>query len=242
MFGTVGGLGTWLALALKSGFALLGMGAYLAITPYVQDLLPVSETATLWSIKLLAVVLTLVFMFVNLFGAKETTRLQGVLVITLLGVLAFFVVQGLWHVYAEVPREDLRRQYTPFLHTENGWRGLASTIGLVFVSYAGLTKVASVSEEVKKPDRNLPLGMFLSLLTATIVYVVGVFIIVAVLNPDSLQTVTGYVEPSIKDKAAGWRCQFERTGYFILDPDTTPERLVFNRTVTLRDSRPKKNG
>lgn len=188
MFGTVGGLGTWLALALKSGFALLGMGAYLAITPYVQDLLPGSETAALWTIKILAVVLTLIFTAVNLFGAKETTRLQGVLVITLLGVLAFFIVQGMWYVFADLPSGELSKQYSPFLHEEKGWGGLASTIGLVFVSYAGLTKVASVSEEVKKPDRNLPLGMFLSLITATVVYVVGVFIMVAVLNPDSLRS------------------------------------------------------
>lgn len=188
MFGTVGGLGTWLALALKSGFALLGMGAYLAITPFVQDLLPGGETAALWTIKILAVVLTLIFTAVNLFGAKETTRLQGVLVITLLGVLAFFVVQGLWYVFADLPSGELEKQYKPFLHSENGMAGLASTIGLVFVSYAGLTKVASVSEEVKKPDRNLPLGMFLSLITATVVYVVGVFIMVAVLNPEALRS------------------------------------------------------
>lgn len=188
MFGTVGGLGTWLALALKSGFALLGMGAYLAITPYVQDLMPANETAALWAIKGLAVALTLAFMCVNLFGAKETTKLQGLLVIVLLGVLVFFVVQGLWFVFAEQPRGELAKQYSPFFHRENGLRGLASTIGLVFVSYAGLTKVASVSEEVKRPDRNLPLGMFLSLITATVVYVVGVFIMVAVLNPESLRS------------------------------------------------------
>ncbi len=188
MFGTVGGLGTWLALALKSGFALLGMGAYLAITPYVQDLMPGNETAALWVIKGLAVVLTLAFMFVNLFGAKETTKLQGILVVTLLAVLVFFVVQGLWYIAVDQPRGELARQYSPFFHKENGLRGLASTVGLVFVSYAGLTKVASVSEEVKRPDRNLPLGMFLSLITATVVYVVGVFIMVAVLNPDALRS------------------------------------------------------
>ncbi|MEM9416048.1 MAG: amino acid permease [Planctomycetota bacterium] len=188
MFGTVGGLGTWLALALKSGFALLGMGAYLAITPYVQDLMPGNETAALWVIKGLAVVLTLAFMFVNLFGAKETTKLQGILVVTLLAVLVFFVVQGLWYIAVDQPRGELARQYSPFFHTENGLRGLASTVGLVFVSYAGLTKVASVSEEVKRPDRNLPLGMFLSLITATVVYVVGVFIMIAVLNPQALRS------------------------------------------------------
>ncbi|MEO0477159.1 MAG: amino acid permease, partial [Planctomycetota bacterium] len=58
----------------------------------------------------------------------------------------------------------------------------------IFVSYAGLTKVASVSEEVKKPERNLPLGMFLSLITATVVYVIGVFIMIAVLNPEAMKT------------------------------------------------------
>jgi glutaminyl-tRNA synthetase len=44
------------------------------------------------------------------------------------------------------------------------------------------------------------------------------------------------VEPSLEGAAAGYTCQFERLGYFCVDRDSTPERLVFNRTVTLRDS------
>ncbi|HEY3780645.1 MAG TPA: glutamine--tRNA ligase/YqeY domain fusion protein [Fimbriimonadaceae bacterium] len=56
------------------------------------------------------------------------------------------------------------------------------------------------------------------------------------LNPDSLKIVTGYVEPSVADAAPGTRYQFERLGYFCVDPDSTPERLVFNRTATLRDT------
>jgi glutaminyl-tRNA synthetase len=47
---------------------------------------------------------------------------------------------------------------------------------------------------------------------------------------------TCYVEPSIQDAAAGHRVQFERLGYFCVDPNSTPERLVFNRTVTLKDA------
>jgi glutaminyl-tRNA synthetase len=58
-----------------------------------------------------------------------------------------------------------------------------------------------------------------------------------VLNPDSLQTVTGYVEPSLEDAKPGSKYQFERMGYFCVDAkDSSPERLVFNRTVTLRDT------
>ncbi len=57
------------------------------------------------------------------------------------------------------------------------------------------------------------------------------------LNPDSLEILENcYVEPSLKGVAPGYRCQFERLGYFCLDPDTTSENLVFNRTVTLRDT------
>ncbi|HOS43731.1 MAG TPA: glutamine--tRNA ligase/YqeY domain fusion protein [Armatimonadota bacterium] len=56
------------------------------------------------------------------------------------------------------------------------------------------------------------------------------------LNPNSLEVLTGYVEPSIADAPAGARFQFERLGYFCVDPDTAPGRPVFTRTVTLRDT------
>jgi glutaminyl-tRNA synthetase len=60
------------------------------------------------------------------------------------------------------------------------------------------------------------------------------------LNPDSLKVITGYVEPSLKEAKALDHFQFQRLGYFNVDPDTTPEKLVFNRTVTLRDNWSKK--
>ncbi|NLG50931.1 MAG: glutamine--tRNA ligase/YqeY domain fusion protein [Chloroflexi bacterium] len=57
------------------------------------------------------------------------------------------------------------------------------------------------------------------------------------LNPDSLETLTGCkVEPSLGDKEVGYFCQFERLGYFCVDPDSVPGNLVFNRTITLRDT------
>jgi len=56
------------------------------------------------------------------------------------------------------------------------------------------------------------------------------------LNPNSLKTVTAMVEPYLKDAKQGIAYQFERLGYFCLDPDTTDNKLVFNRTVTLKDS------
>ena len=59
----------------------------------------------------------------------------------------------------------------------------------------------------------------------------------AYLNPKSLEVLTGSkLEPALAGAAAGSRCQFERIGYFCVDPDTTPEKLVFNRTLPLRDT------
>jgi glutaminyl-tRNA synthetase len=57
------------------------------------------------------------------------------------------------------------------------------------------------------------------------------------LNPSSLEHLTGCkVEPSLRGAQPGSRYQFERLGYFCVDPDSTPERPVFNRTVSLRDT------
>jgi glutaminyl-tRNA synthetase len=59
----------------------------------------------------------------------------------------------------------------------------------------------------------------------------------SVLNPNSLEVLANcFVEPSLAGALPGAHYQFERTGYFAVDPDSKPGRLVFNRTVTLRDS------
>lgn len=56
------------------------------------------------------------------------------------------------------------------------------------------------------------------------------------INPDSLRVVTAHVEPALAEMPAGSRVQFERLGYFCVDPDSRPGAPVFNRTVTLKDS------
>jgi amino acid transporter len=171
MVGTMGGIGTWLALVLKSAFALLGMGAYLAL---VVDV-PLRTTA---------IVFTALFAILNVIGAKESSGVLRVLVVTLLTILTLFILHGLSDVLARP--SEVSQGFTPLL--PYGVDGLLGTVGLVFVSYIGLTKVASLAEEVKNPERNIPLGMGLTLATVTLVYVVGVFIMVAVLGVDRLST------------------------------------------------------
>jgi glutaminyl-tRNA synthetase len=60
---------------------------------------------------------------------------------------------------------------------------------------------------------------------------------IGALNKNSLEVIdNAWVEPSVKLQAAGKHYQFLRTGYFVIDTDTTPDKLVFNRVVGLRDS------
>ncbi len=159
MVGTVGGFGTWSALVLKVAFALIGMGAYIKIFfPSVQ-IVPV------------AVVIALVLGLLSLFGSKKTGRLQIILVAVLLFCLLIFIGGGL-------PQINMIH-FDNFLSSE--WSSILSASGLVYISYVGLTNIASLSEEVKNPERNLPLGIFLALGTALIIYVLGTMVMIGVI-------------------------------------------------------------
>lgn len=157
--GTIGGLGTWLALSLKTAFALIGMGAYIGIFFPDAPIVPI------------AVVLAIVFGFLNLFGAKKTSGFQIVLVVVLLLILAWFTGAGLLQIKT--------RHFTRFF--QSGFRSIYGTAGMVYISYVGMTKIASISEEVKNPERNLPLGMLLALISAIVIYGLGTYVMVGIL-------------------------------------------------------------
>jgi basic amino acid/polyamine antiporter, APA family len=165
MFGTIDGIGVWLTLILKASLALVGLGAYLAV--YIH--LP-------WQV--IAVVSCIVFMFINLIGGKETAKAQIIMISLLFGILLVFVCKGLPKINA-----DYLRPLAP-----HGWSPLLSVTAFVFVSYIGLTKIASVSEEIKNPEKTIPRGMFLSLFLVMIFYGLSVWIIVGVLPSSVLYT------------------------------------------------------
>jgi glutaminyl-tRNA synthetase len=58
----------------------------------------------------------------------------------------------------------------------------------------------------------------------------------SVLNPRSLEVITAKLEPSLKDAQPELCYQFERIGYFTLDKDSNAQKLIFNRTITLKDT------
>lgn len=173
LVGTIGGFGTWIALVLKSAFALIGVVAYLQLV--VPGLPPEPVAAGL----------AVVFGLINYGGAKKTGAAQVALLIGLLILLTWFCGYGL----TQVEGAAMARIFEPEV------AGLVSTSGLVVVSYMGLTKVASVAEEVQNPERNIPLGTFLAFGTAILVYVVGTTVMIGVTGADVLGAGYGDLTP-----------------------------------------------
>jgi APA family basic amino acid/polyamine antiporter len=163
--GTVAGMATWLSLVMKDAFALVGMSAYLAIVLDVPG-------------KPTAVALIAAFTALNIIGSKASAAVQVALVTFVLTIMTLFLIWGLPAVSSGAG--DLE----PFFSAGSG--GVIGAVGLVFVSYGGLTKVASVAEEIEDPSRNIPLGMALSLLVSTVLYTLGVLIVVATVPASEL--------------------------------------------------------
>ncbi|KTG10947.1 amino acid transporter [Haloprofundus marisrubri] len=163
LLGTIAGVGTWFSLSFKGALALVGGVPYLLL---LFDL----------PLKPVALGLAAVLILVNVVGAKQTGRLQVVIVVVMLAALGWFTAGSAPSVQSA--------NYANFF--DAGIGGLLAATGLVFVSYAGVTKVASVAEEVENPGRNIPLGILGSLAFTTVLYVAIVAVLVGVTDPGSV--------------------------------------------------------
>jgi len=155
MIGTISGLGLWASFLLKSSFALIGFSAYMyTITTYFDI-----ELST-YVVSLSALVLITI---VNILGVKKVKAIQtpilGLTLLLLFGVSIMALFDQ---------STDMSRPWTSAMNADP-WT-IAETSAFVFVAYAGVTKVAAIGGEVKNPGRNLPYGILLSLLIATILY------------------------------------------------------------------------
>ena len=169
--GTIAGMAAWFSLAFKSAFALLGIGAFATI---------IFPSITYNQVKLIALFFCILFMFINMVSARHSGKLQSILVIGLLAILTLFIIFGIGKVQLS--------NFSNF--NRSSMRDIFATAGLIFISYSGLTKIASIAEEIKNPNKNLPLGMIITFIVVTILYVLVVFITVGV-SGDNLISSSG---------------------------------------------------
>jgi len=155
MLGTIAGFGVWFSLTFKSAFALVGLGAYLTLFFEVEG-------------RLVGLGIAVLLIALNIIGVKQSVKFQTILVASVGALLIGFIGFG-------APSVDTAA-FEPFL--PNGNWSVLSAAAVVFVSYAGVTKIASIAEEVRNPEETIPRGMFTSIVFMMLLYpaVVGIMI------------------------------------------------------------------
>lgn len=164
MIGTISGFLGWFALSLKSAFAIFGISEIIFLLTGFNQIVS-------------AGILCLIFIMLNILGIKEATTFQIAMVIGLL--LLLVIIIGF-----SIPALNFSH-FSPFIsHDINA---IFITAGFIFISFGGLLKVASISEEVKNPKKDIPAGMFTSLVIVTLLYTLIVLAITGILEPAKFQ-------------------------------------------------------
>ena len=189
MMGTVMGWCLWLSLIFASAFYMIGFGYYVA------DILSISHV---W----FALIMTGLLTGLNIIGAKETGGTQNVIVAGLLIALTVFFVRAV----IEVDVENLR----PLIPPEIGVSGFLVVTPVLFVTFMGFAEIAAVSEEIKNPDRNLPIAVVGSVVVVTVVYCIVEFCVVGLLRYDDPKMAT---ETILMEMA---RMLMGETGYYLI--------------------------
>ncbi len=167
LMGSFAGLANWFSISLKGAFALIGMGAFLKLI--VPDV-------TIIHIKLAAVAFVVLFTLINIISTKHSGHAQDFMVFALIAILIFYIAYG-----------SVRVDYTNFVpFIPNGKLSILATAGMVFISYGGLTKVASLAAEINNPGKTLPAGMFLSFVVVNILYILSIIVTVGILTSSTL--------------------------------------------------------
>lgn len=157
--GTISGILSWFALSLKSAFAIYGLSELLRINFNINPIFSYISFA-------------IVFIILNIVGVELASKFENIIVISLLVILGFFIFSGTTSLNTE--------NYLPFFRT--GINSSISTASFIFVSFGGLINVASISEEVIAPKKNISQGIIASIVLVTILYTAILFITVGTLG------------------------------------------------------------
>jgi APA family basic amino acid/polyamine antiporter len=145
----------WLFAQIVAGAAIsLGFASYVVA---VFPALPLKAVAVLAATTLTGL---------NIVGIRQSATVNNILVLTKIAILCLFVGFGIFHVNSQ--------NFSSF--SPNGLFGIFEGAGLIFFAYLGFGRIATLGEEVKNPQRTLPLSILLSLTISVIVYILSGFV------------------------------------------------------------------
>ena len=160
------------------------------------------------AILLVTLLIGVAFIRLNARGAEVTGKTENVLTVTKLFVLGIFIVYGLRRV-ADMPDQAVQ-SFTPFF--PEGMGGVFVAMGLTFIAFEGYDLIATVAEEIKEPEKNIPKATFLCLGITMVMYLLILFVsLAAVTTPDgqpSWQFLGDYGETAIVRAAEGFMPAF----------------------------------
>jgi amino acid transporter/nucleotide-binding universal stress UspA family protein len=176
--GFLSGWMSWFAHAVAGSLYALGFGAYfgLLLENYGISLFGLSGEGLN---KFLAVVVALIFIYINYRGASETGTIANIVGFTKIAILGVFIMSGLYTIYHS---PDWFSNFNPFL--PNGFSGIFMAMGLTFIAFEGYEVIAQTAEEVKNPKKNIPKAIFLSLLVVIPIYLLVAFSSIGALKTD----------------------------------------------------------
>ncbi|USX24077.1 amino acid permease [Oxalobacteraceae bacterium OTU3CINTB1] len=216
-YATLGELAAWMIgwdLLLEYGLATSAVSV--GWSGYFQSLisgfglqLPTVLTAapgalpgvTTW-INLPALIIMLILTAMLSWGVRESARLNNIMVAIKVGVVLLFIVVGARHVQPA--------NWQPFM--PYGYNGMLSAAALVFFAFIGFDAVTSAAEEVKRPERDLPIGIIGSLAACTILYVVVSAIMTGIVPYQQFLGVDHPVTLALKYAGENWVAAFVDLG------------------------------
>lgn len=155
--------------------------------------------------ELVAILAITALTTVNYFGITRTAVLTKILVTAVLTVLVIAVVLGL--TGSSVPAVDGLGSFT-----ENGWYGILQSAGLLFFAFAGYARIATLGEEVVRPERTIPRAIVSALGIALLVYTLVAVTLLTVLGPELLASSSAPLVDLVVASGHSWASPVMRIG------------------------------
>ena len=185
--GFLSGWMSWFAHAVACSLYALGFGAYFRLVLSAAGA-PEIHLGFMTLEKWLAVVVCVLFAYINYRGASETGKAGNFITVAKVIIILAFVAMG-FVVMAHRP--DWHVAFKPML--SNGWGGVFAAMGLTFIAFEGYEIIAQTSEEVEDPKRNVPRAVFLSLAIVVPIYLLVAIVAVGAVNPPAGMSVTQFL-------------------------------------------------
>ncbi|MCP4601116.1 MAG: amino acid permease [Proteobacteria bacterium] len=178
--------GWWLWFAYTAACALYAAGFGSYFMEFLARYFPgthgilisiAGEHAAVLAMVLLA---GIAFIALNVRGAGVTGKIENVIVIAKIAVLAVFIIFGIEAIIDDVPAA--KAEFTPFL--PKGFSGVLIAMGLTFIAFEGYDLIATVAEEIKDPSKNIPRAIFVSVAVAVVIYLCVIVVSLGAVHPD----------------------------------------------------------